>query len=334
MTEFDRSFFKRVFFSTLIVVGTTAGLYVAYVSSMIILSTLIGIGMASLISPVVTQVEKKYNIPRFVTTLSILAALSIVFTLLFIVMGSIVLEQYDSLKESFPKVITAWEGRWESLVDHYPRLAKAFEKSPPLGLAKTTVGFVGNLMAAIAAFSTGLTLAIVIALFTTTNSTKYFEGFVSFFPTKMRNKVEEKVLLSGKILRKWFLAQLIDMVAVCMLTTVGLWISGIQYWALYGLMAGLLSIVPYFGIIAIVLLSGAIVAVQQPDLLIYLVGVFVVTQQIEGNFILPKVMKDHVHIPAAPLFFFMIIAGSWLGALGIFVTPPLLAISVALYSKP
>lgn len=333
MSDQENQLIKQVFRATLTVVGTVSLLYVLFESSMIVLSTLIGIGMAALLAPVVHHLESKYQVPRFAATIAMLFGLSIVFIIIIFLMGSIIFDQYESLRDSAPEIIAAWESRWDKLVDSYPKAAKALEKSQPLGLAKTTMSYIGAFMTALVSFFTGLSLALVISLFTTTNSKRYFKGFVSFFPESKQENVKQNLLIAGKVLRKWFSAQLVDMVAVSVLTMIGLWLVDIEYWALYGLLAGALSIIPYFGVIAVMTASGAVVAVQQPDRLLYLVAVFGITQQIEGNFILPKLMKDQVHVPAAPLIFFMILAGSWFGPLGVFVTPPLTAIGVALYRK-
>ncbi len=333
MTRSERHELKMLFYKTLVFVGTLVGIYVFYQSSMIFLSSLIGVGVASLINPIINRLERKLSIPRFAATLSILFGIFVLFMVLFFFVGSILVDQFYSLKTSVPDIISRWEGRWDNFSSDYPKVAKALSKAEPLGLAQSTVGSIGSLFSGAAAAFTGLSLAAVIALFTAVNSKKYYEGFVGFFPKESRESLKKRMLLSGGVLRKWFFAQLIDMCVVALLTTLGLWIAGVQYWALYGILAGVLSIVPYAGILVTVVLSGAIVAVLQPEKLIWLGVVFIVTQQLEGNFVLPKVMKDNVHTPAALLIFVMILMGTWFGILGIFVAPPLLAICVALYKN-
>ncbi len=333
MTTNNKNDLQIFFFKTLIVLGTVLFVYVFYQSSMIFLSSLIGVGVASLMNPIINRMEQKLSIPRFAATLSILIGVLIVFLILFYFVGSILFDQFYSFKSSLPDIIHRWESRWDHFNVDYPKLAKALSKAEPLGLAQSTVGSIGAFFNGATAAFTGLSLAVVIALFTAVNSKKYYNGFLNFFPKNKRDSVGSYIKLAGIALRKWFFAQFIDMCVVAIITTIGLWIVGVQYWALYGILAGALSIIPYAGILVTVILSGAIVAVLQPDKLVWLLVVFMITQQLEGNFILPKVMKDQVQTPAALLLFLMILMGTWFGVLGLFVAPPLLAIAVALHKN-
>lgn len=321
-----------VFKSTLIVVSTILALCVFYKSSLIFLSALIGIGVACLIIPVINFLEQRWKIPRFFATFSFLFFLGILFLGIFFIAGSIMVDQVDSFKETMPEILSRWQERLEKFRQDYPKAASAVLDGQPTGLAKTSLSYLqafgSNFMAAI----TGLSLAAVMALFSAANSKTYYNGFLSLFPKESRTKADKMSKVASSSLRKWFFAQFIDMVVVGVLTTVGLWMIGVNYWALYGLFTGVLSIIPYVGILSVVVFSGAVVAVLQPDKLLWLILVFIITQQLEGNFILPKVMKDQVQIPAVLLIFLMILVGSWLGMLGLFVTPPLLAIGVALYN--
>ncbi len=324
---------KRVFLTTIIAMATIVFFVVLYKSSLIFLSALIGIGMATIISPAVRVLSKKVTMSRFFAALLILFAILLVFALMFGLMGSLLIGQYDSLREQLPSIIDAWEKQWNSFLREYPQLASGIRDSQKSSIATSLLPMVGKVFSTLASFATGITLATVIALFTATNSKRYFQGVLLLTPKRSRETWRENLLMSGNIVRKWFFAQLLDMAAVAILTSIGLWIVGIDYWIIYGVLAGALSIVPYAGILIVVCFSGAVVLVQQPDLFFLLLLVFFITQQLEGNFILPKVMKDRVQTPAAPLIFVMILAGSWFGPLGVFVSPPLVAIGAGFFNK-
>ncbi len=329
----ERPLAKRTFVITTVAILTFTLFYSFYASSLIFLSALTGIGMAALAAPAVKWLERNWKIPRFFGTLLILFFVTGIFLSLFVLMGSIVVEQVESLRESWPSIVETWSKKWDVLVKKYPKMTKNLEENQTADLAKTMLPMIGVALQSFISFLTGISLALVIALFTSANSDGYFQGFLKFFPKSSRQEISEDLEMSGQVLRKWFVAQLIDMGAVAVLTAIGLWIVGIEYWVIYGLMAGLLSIVPYAGTLIVVFFSGGIVLAQQPDKFFYLILVFIITQQLEGNFILPKVMKDQVKIPAAPLIFFMILVGSWFGPLGVFVTPPLTAIGVCFFHK-
>jgi predicted PurR-regulated permease PerM len=63
----------------------------------------------------------------------------------------------------------------------------------------------------------------------------------------------------------------------------------------------------------------------------WVIAVFVVIQQIEGNIILPMLMKNQVALPEVPLLIFILLMGSWLGIVGVFLAPPFFTIMKVLY---
>ena len=136
---------------------------------------------------------------------------------------------------------------------------------------------------------------------------------------------------SARVVRVWFRAQLIDMAIIGAITTIGLLLVGVNYWALFGLLTAILGIIPYVGVMMVVVLVSLVTLASDPGQLPLVLLVFFVTQQIEGNVVLPMVMKGQAEIPEALLVVVMLFFGSWFGLLGVFVAPPLLAVMISLY---
>jgi predicted PurR-regulated permease PerM len=320
---------KWLFFATSVVILTTTFFVVFYLSYFIFLSGLIGVGVACLISPLIDYMENKLNFNRFLATLLFLSLIALLFLIVFYFSGSTLYSQIDSLKEKFPTILESWQNLKDEYMQKYPLLTQlSFKKDNP-ELTTNLMKYMSASFFMLMDVLTGLSLATVIALFTSANYKNYFTGAQNLLPEDKRSQFKIKAERAAKTLRKWFYAQFLDMCVVGFLTTIGLWIAGINYWALYGAMAGLLSIIPFAGLVFVFVLSGAIITVTQPEKLIALILVFVITQNIEGNFIMPKLMKDHVKIPAAPLLFLLILVGSWFGILGALVTTPLFAIVIS-----
>ena len=323
---------KKTFLITLVSSLTLVSLFVFYQSYVIFLSALVGVGISSLISPFINQFEKKYRVPRFVGALVLILFIFFIFMILFMAAGSIVFEQFEGVKENLPKIIEKWQSYITESIDDYPKIGSLImEQSSSSGMTDSIFSYAALTVSGLVTSITGVSLAAVIALFTSINSKKYYKFFTENIPKKIIDESTDRIDLSNQILRKWFSAQLLDMLLVALITTSALWVAGIKYWALFGIMSGVFSIIPFVGIIAVVLFSGVVIAVTQPDKIFLLFLIFFITQQLEGNFILPKLMKDHVQIPAAPLVFLMVLMGTWFGLLGVLVTPPILAIAVAQY---
>ena len=115
------------------------------------------------------------------------------------------------------------------------------------------------------------------------------------------------------------------------LTAIALWIAGVEYWAIFGLLTALLGIIPYVGMILVVIAAVLITFASDPSKVPWVLGVFLLTQQLEGNVILPLVIKGKVELPVVPLLIFMLLLGTFFGIVGVFLAPPLCAILRILY---
>jgi predicted PurR-regulated permease PerM len=79
----------------------------------------------------------------------------------------------------------------------------------------------------------GFLFAIVISLYTAVSIKDYFRSIVEAFPKKYHKKVEEVLSKCASTIRLWFRAQLIDMLILGAMTGFGLWLLGVDYWAVY-----------------------------------------------------------------------------------------------------
>lgn len=100
-----------------------------------------------------------------------------------------------------------------------------------------------------------------------------------------------------------------------------------------GFMAGLLSIIPYMGLLigivpAMVLALLAHGDWQHPMLV---VAVFAVAQLLEGNLITPKIVGDKVGLNPVTIIFSLLIFGELLGLLGLLIAVPLTAVLMVFF---
>jgi predicted PurR-regulated permease PerM len=171
-----------------------------------------------------------------------------------------------------------------------------------------------------------LLFATVIGLYVAVDARTYREGLVRAMPARHRERADRFVGQASDVVRNWFSAQLIDMMIIGTLTSLGLWLVGAEYWLLLGVLTGVLGIIPYVGIIIVVTFAVLLTLASDFSRLPWVLGVFMITQQLEGNVILPLVMRGRVQLPAVPLLVFMLLMGSWAGLLGVLIAPPLFAV--------
>ncbi|WP_376690521.1 AI-2E family transporter [Wenzhouxiangella sp. EGI_FJ10409] len=126
--------------------------------------------------------------------------------------------------------------------------------------------------------------------------------------------------------------QLMVMLSLGLVYATGLWIVGLNNAIAIGMIAGLVSFVPYLGAIIGILLAG-ITAVIQDFSLVFLVSVgvvFVVGQLIESFVLTPKLVGDRIGLHPVLVIFAVMAGGQLFGFAGVLLALPAAAAGTVL----
>lgn len=134
------------------------------------------------------------------------------------------------------------------------------------------------------------------------------------------------------VLAEFLRGQVTLMLALGVLYSVGLWIVGLEFALLVGMMAGLVSFVPYLGAIVGIGVAGVLGFMQFHDLmhLIYILIVFGVGQTIEGMLLSPMLVGDRIGLHPVAVIFAVLAGGQLFGFFGVLLALPVAAIIVVL----
>ena len=158
----------------------------------------------------------------------------------------------------------------------------------------------------------------------------YVRGFLHLVPKDQRQRWNDILEALGHALRWWLVGRFAAMAAVGVLTTLGLWLIDMPLALVLGVIAGLLSFVPYVGPIASVVPAMLIGLMETPWMAAYVVGVYVLVQFIEGNFITPLIQKRVVSLPPAVLLSAQFSLGIFYGLFGVLLATPLAVTGIVL----
>ncbi|MFG3593516.1 AI-2E family transporter [Bradyrhizobium sp. RDI18] len=160
-----------------------------------------------------------------------------------------------------------------------------------------------------------------------TQPSVYRNGLLFMAPVKHRVRAVAIVDRIGETLERWLIAQIITMVAVFLVTWIGLSIIGIQSSFILGIQAGLLAFIPTVGAILggliVVLASLASGWVAGLSAFILFLGV----HALESYVLTPIIQRQALDIPPATLFAFQILLGVVFGIWGLALALPLMAIA-------
>jgi predicted PurR-regulated permease PerM len=126
--------------------------------------------------------------------------------------------------------------------------------------------------------------------------------------------------------------------AVCLILgayyAIGLMLAGLEFALLIGLIAGLITFVPYIGSMTGLMIATSVAAVQfWPDGLriAIVIGVFLVGQFLEGNIIAPKLVGERVGLHPVWVIFAMFAFGYLFGFVGLLLAVPTAAAIAVLF---
>ena len=155
----------------------------------------------------------------------------------------------------------------------------------------------------------------------------YRDGLLFMAPARHRGRAVAIIDRIGETLERWLIAQIITMVAVFLVTWIGLSVIGIQSSFILGIQAGLLAFIPTVGAILggliVILASLASGWVAGLSAFILFLGV----HALESYVLTPLIQRQALDIPPATLFAFQILLGVVFGVWGLALALPLMAIA-------
>ncbi|AJA62895.1 MULTISPECIES: AI-2E family transporter [Bradyrhizobium] len=155
----------------------------------------------------------------------------------------------------------------------------------------------------------------------------YHDGLLFLAPARHRTRVTLIIDRISETLERWLIAQIVVMIAVGIVTWIGLAIIGIPGSFILGIQAGLLAFIPTVGAIiaGVVVVLASLASGWIPALSAFLL--FMGVHAMESYVLTPILQRQALDIPPATLFAFQILLGVVFGIWGLALALPLVAIA-------
>ena len=128
---------------------------------------------------------------------------------------------------------------------------------------------------------------------------------------------------------------LLEMAIVTILNTAGFLIVGVQYAVFLGLLAAVLNLIPYIGMLIAAVLCMAVTLTTSENMsdIIWVGVILIVVQFFDNNFIMPYVVSSKVRVNALVSIIGVLIGGALAGLSGMFLSIPALAILKSIFER-
>lgn len=211
-----------------------------------------------------------------------------------------------------------WWGRY--LIQQIPPNMETFVENntglmqQAFGLFSTTFGVLANIY-----------VVVLLVAYFLVNPLPYVKGVVALFPKNKRPRIQETIKKVYLTLQLWLEGKLLSMLAVGVLTIIGLYILGIPLALTLGLLAGLLSFIPNFGPILSAIPAILVAFTHRPIAALYVILLYIGVQALESNFITPLIQRHMIHLPFAMILIAQVVFGILTGFLGLILATPITA---------
>lgn len=197
------------------------------------------------------------------------------------------------------------------------------------GVAATVLGYVSRSGFALMGMLANIVLLPVLAFFFLRDWDLIVGRIGALVPRDHYDTVRRLARESDEVLGGFLRGQLTVMLILGVLYAIGLWAVGLNLGVLIGLVAGLLTFVPYLGPASIVVLGGIAALVQYGDWQ-HLAGVavvFTIGQVIESYWLTPKLVGDRIGLHPMAVIFAVMAGGTLFGFLGMLLALPVAAVA-------
>ena len=327
--------FQLKFASVLIIIMAFG--YLFYIGQNVISPLLIALLFAILLRPVVEFLMVKLRIPNVIACLFVVFT----FTLLFVGIFYFISSQIAIMAEDWDKIKSNLNDHYNHIQAYISDTFNLSKKEQNKIVKDATSGPEGNgkiISTTLLSFTDVLLSMIVVPVYmflTLLYRTHLVTFLCKLFNEKHHAKLQDIITTIKISVQSYILGLLFELLIVSGLTSLGLWIVGVKYAILLGVITGLLNLIPYIGIFTAGLLTivASLTGSSDLSIVIGIIGVNLLVQFIDNNLLIPLVVSSKVEINSLATIFGIITSGAIAGVSGMFLAIPLMAILKVIFDR-
>jgi predicted PurR-regulated permease PerM len=298
--------------------------------------------LAYLGDPLVDRLEER-NLSRTLSVVIVFSSLFLVLVISVLILIPLLGGQIASLFEKMPGYIDKLQNSIDPLLQilglskemiNLDTLKEGLKNywSEAGKMAGDVFGYLSRSGIALLGFVTNLVLIPVITFYLLRDWDLLVARFRELLPRRHAEKITELSLECDEMLAGFLRGQLMVMLALAIIYSVGLTFIGLDLAILLGVVAGVVSFVPYLGLLVGIVLAGLAAYLQFQDWLpiLYVIGVFSFAQLIEGMVLTPRFVGERIGLHPVAVIFAVMAGGSLFGFIGVLLALPVAAVVMVL----
>lgn len=323
----------------MIIAGLLVFSLLLYLLSPILTPFIVAAVLAYISDPLVDKLEAK-KLPRTLSVVAVFCSLTLLAVITVLILVPMIERQIDVFVQKLPAYInfiqhnvlpkitqfigmsdaTSLQFDLKTSLQSYWGTAGGFTQSALASVTRSGLAFVALLA--------NLLLIPVVTFYLLRDWDNIVARVNELIPRRSQPVVARLAKESDEVLGSFLRGQMMVMMALAAIYSIGLSIIGLDLAVLIGLSAGLISFVPYLGFIVGILFAGIAAIVQFQDLihLAYIAIVFGIGQAIEGMLLTPLLVGDRIGLHPVAVIFAVLAGGQLFGFVGVLLALPVAAV--------
>jgi len=281
---------------------------------------------------------QRLKLPRTLAVVAVFVLTFMLLGLLVLLVGPLIRTQVGALLDALPEIVRQVEQVW------LPNVAEMLdlEVGENIGIGAFVARYgdmagswgtkvlVGLTQSGSAVFAAVLSLFLVpiLTFYLLRDWDSILSHMAALIPSGQHDMVVDLARETDDMLGAFLRGQLLVMLALSLIYSVGLSIVGLEFAIAIGVVSGLVSFVPYLGFVFGIALASLTVALDPEPLwqLIGVVATFTIAQVLEGSLLTPKLVGDRIGLHPVLIIFAVAAGGQLFGFFGILLALPAAAV--------
>lgn len=274
--------------------------------------------------------------------LSLLIFIGIIFLTLFLVIPEFI-NTISIFKDSIPSAFNTCQEWARDLMSNNPEIVEKINEFKPdwqqiydetgTWIKSMATGIIGVSIDVIVSIFSGIInffMGIIFAVYMLMQKEKLTCQLKRVVRACMPEDKAQRLMYIGHVtndtFKKFFGGQFVEAVLLGVLCFIGMSIFKMPYALTISVLVGVTALIPVFGAFFGTAIGAILILAVDPMQAIWFVIFIIVLQQIDGNFIYPKIVGDSVGLPGIWVMLAVLVGGNSLGIIGMLIGVPIASV--------
>lgn len=290
-----------------------------------------------LVKPIYDYLLNK-KVPKGIAILLVMVGVIVIFIMIITSLVPIIQKQlldlvsqlpyyYQIISEQVEKFMRT--GFFETIQEQFNKINTDFIQSITErlnGILNFTFSGIGSVVGIIGDIVITIMTMPVILYYLLKDGNKVIPFVTRMFPTRSQHKISVMLNEMNQQVSSYIRGQITVAICVGFTYIIGYTLIGLPYGVTIGMIAGLLTIIPYLG--SIIGLTPALIIgfVTNPTLALHVFLVFVIEQLIESRVLQPLILGSSLKMHPVTILIILLAAGKMFGLVGLLIAVPVYAV--------